>query len=149
PGRRLFVGACPHDEEATGGVGGDGGSMREKRQHFREKLLKPIQVVLFPPGGEGGDGESHEAVVVDLSLSGALLVSPVEWPIAAQVELHLPLETGHTRVKAEVIRCAKHEDDRPGFSVAVRFAGEVPEAAVILARNILFKYKRVIHSHMN
>jgi PilZ domain len=124
--------------------------MREKRQHFRERLLKPIQVILYPPGGEGGDGESREAVVVDLSLSGALLLSPVELPVAAQVELVLPLENGHTRMKAEIIRCEKHEEaGAPGFSVAVRFAGEVPEATVILARNLLLKYKSVIHSHMN
>jgi hypothetical protein len=128
----------------------DGGRMREKRQHFRERLLKPIQVVLFPPGSEGGEGQSLEAVVVDLSLSGALLACPVELPLAGQVELHLPLESGHTRVKAEVTRCEKRAEERPpGYAVAVRFAGEVPEAAVILARNLLFKYKRVIHSHMN
>jgi PilZ domain-containing protein len=124
--------------------------MREKRQHFRERLLKPIRVILSPPEGQGSEVISYEAEVVDLSLSGALLNTPVEISLPAQIELHLPSENGSTCVKAEVIRCTKREGEpRYGFALAVRFAGEVPEAAVILARNLLFKYKRIIHSHMN
>ena len=124
--------------------------MREKRRHFREKLIKPIQVHLASPG-DGGSGETTQAIVVDLSLSGAMLNCPVAISPAAQIELELPLENSNSaRVQAEVIRCSKREGEQDfAYAIAVRFARELPEAAVILARNILFTYKSVIHSHMN
>jgi hypothetical protein len=120
--------------------------MREKRQHFRERLLKPIQVHVAPPGGKSE--VAYAAHVVDLSLSGALLSCSVAIPPGSAIELDLPIEgQGEMRVQAEVIRC--HPQDETRFAVAVHFAKQLEEAAVILARNILFTYKSVIHSHMN
>ena len=125
--------------------------MREKRRHFRERLIKPIQVHLASQGDGSESVETIEAIVVDLSLSGAMLNSPVAVSPAAQIELELPLEnSASARVQAEVIRCSKREGEQDfAYAIAVRFSRELPEAAVILARNILFTYKSVIHSHMN
>jgi hypothetical protein len=124
--------------------------MREKRQHFRERLLRPIRVHVLPPEGEAR-AAPHEALIVDLSLSGALLYSALELAPEAALELELPLDGEQTaRVAAEVVRCTVRRSERGyGWSVAVQFREAVPETQMILARNILFTFSSVIHSHMN
>ncbi|MBN2241691.1 MAG: PilZ domain-containing protein [Acidobacteria bacterium] len=79
----------------------------------------------------------HHAVMVNLSLKGALLSSRIEAPKGEIIDLHIPSEFtgGMIILKGMVVRSTKTLTDHgPRYKTVVHFNGTPPDLRILLAK---------------
>ncbi len=127
--------------------------MREKRRYFREKLLQPARIEFDnkEPSGFISHG-SYDAFIVDLSMNGAYLLSPVAVDPGRRIALEIRSQNGLPgfRLPAKVVRCTRRDkNDAVPFGIAIQLEEDRRELAALLAQHILELYRTVLQSHMN
>jgi PilZ domain-containing protein len=104
----------------------------DRRRAKRYALWFPLEVASEP-------GEWRLVVTRNISTTGALMVSVIDWSVGSNVTVRMqpPGETDVRELHGTIVRAEENDESHDGLwshRVALRFDAEVPELEAILER---------------